>query len=301
MTETYAPLQEPGALPPQPAYRARFRHPQFKQVVNLEAWPQPEADPEATAATIRLMSQFTLADSRADLIRAAAAQATAGAATPEQAAAMIHAWVKSHVHFVEDAEPARLAGVPDPQSAEVLIRPIDLLRMPRPSGDCDDFSMLVAAMLLAQGIEPAFKTIKADAENPGAYTHVYVIAKLPTGDLPIDASHGPAAGWEHANLGAQVWPIVPRRHALGSLRAIDWGGLIQTGASTAADIFKARYGQPPPGTYIAGNGQTIYRQQPGATDLNFPGIAAGGSGLTLGLMALGGLILVAVLMRGGSR
>jgi len=50
-----------------------------------------------------------------------------------------------------------------PELAEVLIRPVDLLAMRTPSGDCDDFSMLAAAMLRALGIRASFKTAAADA------------------------------------------------------------------------------------------------------------------------------------------
>lgn len=61
---------------------------------------------------------------------------------------MVWARIRQDVQFRDDAELAR--GITaDPEQAEVLIRPVDLVTMPRPQGDCDDQAMLCASMLRA--------------------------------------------------------------------------------------------------------------------------------------------------------
>src|SRR4051812_20669305 len=60
-------------------------------------------------------------------------------------------WIKGHVEFVEDEDILREIGQVD-MFQELLIAPTVLITMPHPQGDCDDFSMLGAALLLAAGI-----------------------------------------------------------------------------------------------------------------------------------------------------
>ena len=111
-------------------------------------------------------------------------------------------WVKSNVVFKEDEE--TILGLGEsihPQGSELLLRPDYLLQMPTPTGDCDDFSTLVASILLTSRSfsEIYFVTIAADANRPNDYTHVYLAVRHPeTGRLiAIDASHGNMLGWEY--------------------------------------------------------------------------------------------------------
>lgn len=272
--------------------------------VRAQTWPQPADDEAATAQTIAVMSEMARRDAWSEPVREAAHQAAAGATTPRGIAAAVHAWIQSRIKFVEDLIPAGLAGVEDPAQAEVLIRPADLLAMREPAGDCDDFSMLCASMLLALGIEPKFKTVAADPTNPGAYSHVYVVANLPrrvgagAEDVAIDASHGPHIGWEAGNIQkARVWPIMEAPQQ-GNLGAIDWGAIINSGVNATTNILTARYANPPAGTYVQTNAdgsQTYYRQQPGAIGLQFPTVQS--SGTTTLLLGLAGLAVLLVLMK----
>jgi hypothetical protein len=268
--------------------------------IRASSWRRPEDDELATAQTIALMKLFTLEDAGSPIVRRAAEEAIAALSVRNAMAeaAAVWMWIRRHVRLVSDVELARLAGFPEPEEAEVLIRPVDLLRMPQPQGDCDCQAMLGAAMLRALGIDSEFATIAADPGDPSRYSHVYVLAKMPCGrQVPLDFSHAPGPGWMALSLGkTRVW--YSRRVGLG---AVDWGGLLKIGTQTTADILKARYGQPPVGTYIQSgpSGQTIYRQPEGASALQFPGISASGSWVTYAAILVAVVILIG-LMKGRS-
>lgn len=164
--------------------------------VRFQTWPQPEDDERATARTIALMDQVARASVSHRIIQAATQQAVAGASDPAERARRIFWWVKQRVRFREDAEQARLASLPAPEQAELIIWPADLLTMREPAGDCDDHATLVAAMLLAAGIEPEFVTIAADPSEPGRYSHVFARARIGHARLALDTSHGAHPGWE---------------------------------------------------------------------------------------------------------
>jgi hypothetical protein len=249
------------------------------------------------------MVRFALRDSTAPAIRRAAADAIAGAASrePGDQAAAIHHWIRAHVRFVPDSKlAARFSD--SPEEAEVLVPPVDVLDMRRPEGDCDDFSMLAAAMLLAAGIPAAFVTVAADEHSPD-YSHVYVRAYLPAG-AALDASHGPTFGWESKPKGKiRVWPIGPattmQRPQLSGL-GFDWdafSGVLNTGIKSAAGILGPRYAVPQlaPGQYIQ-NGNQIMYQQPAGGSAAFGLPIAGGPGGNTMLYMIGGAVLLAVLL-----
>ena len=71
-------------------------------------------------------------------------------------------------------------------------------------GDCDDFSMYLAALLTANGIACSFITVAADGHAPDQYSHVYVVA-YPDGErVACDASHGKYPGWEVPNAFGKI-------------------------------------------------------------------------------------------------
>jgi hypothetical protein len=135
-------------------------------------------------------------------------------ARAEEIARAIFAAVKQSVRLREDYEicwAARLQGDVDCQSVEFLIDPERLLSMPEPQGDCDDFTMLTCAMLLAAGLGCEMVTIAADRVDPQRFSHVYAVALLPNGRrLAMDTSHGPAPGWESS--------VAYRKKGWGELR-----------------------------------------------------------------------------------
>ena len=80
---------------------------------------------------------------------------------------------------------------------DFLIAPSVLIRMKRPAGDCDDFSMMMAALLMANGIPCEFVTVACDRNDRRRWSHVYVRAILSDGrHVPLDPAVGDYPGWE---------------------------------------------------------------------------------------------------------
>jgi len=94
-----------------------------------------------------------------------------------QAASILN-WVQRKVRFVRD-----------PQGVEALHDPvmlaIEIERGGKPFGDCDDFSMLIAALLRSIGIPATFRAV---GFNGGHLSHVYVVG--PYG-MKLDATKDP--------------------------------------------------------------------------------------------------------------
>jgi len=265
--------------------------------VRAQTWQRSGDDEIDTGCTLALMAELAREDSTNARVKEAAAEAISQAPrNPAAWAAAVWRWVKRNVTLVSDEELARPV-LTEPEAKEVLIRPLDLLAMRRPAGDCDDFSMLVASMLDAVGIPSMFVATAPAGERarPGSrYSHVYVEAVLPQGIMPLDASHGPAPAWRPGPQGKRR--VQPVQAGLG---AIDWGATITSGIQTAGEILKARFAVPPVGTYIQTPEGTLYRQQPGAAAISFPGAGISGAGgnLVLILAGVAGLLLVARLFK----
>lgn len=120
---------------------------------------------------------------------------------------------KRGIRFQQDKDTgAGVGDVPGDQVVEVIVRPVDMMGYVQQGvavGDCDDFSMYVAALLESQGIPCAFVTVAADGRDPGQYSHVYCVA-YPGGErVAVDASHGGWPGWEVPNEFGKYreWPV----------------------------------------------------------------------------------------------
>lgn len=269
-------------------------HPAFGAPVNLRVTAQPVADEPKTLDTVSHMAYATAADA---LQPAFIALAYALGGRQIGGLANLFAWVKQNVRFVPDAKIARLAGLPD--DTEVLIRPVDLITMRDPQGDCDDFSMLTACLGLASGRRVALKTIAA-AADPNYYTHVYALVEDDDGTFrPMDTSHGPYPGWEAIPTGkTRVWPIDQSALSGGSsfmhnLSAIDWGAIVGKSVDAASNIFTARFAVPPVGTTIQTPQGVVTRPYQG-DPLTFPGVSISTPGNGSVLWIVGG-VLVAVI------
>ncbi len=290
----HATLEESKSPHPKPLDRPPgIFHPQFAGLVHISSEPRPEDDEAATFQVTQRMAEYAREDSSNPIVRRAAHEAVQANPALDPAEAVFY-WIRDHVRFQEDAQFVRHAGIAgiDPESAEVLVRPVDLLTMPEPTGDCDDFSMLCAAMLRALGIESKFRTIAADRSDPSTYSHVFVVARMPYGELPLDTSHGSHPGWAAKAYGkSRDWSIEPAiaRSNLSGLGLADWAqDLLKVGANAGAYVVKERYGVPPAGTVKQTATQTVQRFDPytqfGATN---------GSGwLMFGLFGLGAVALV---------
>ncbi|PJF28486.1 MAG: hypothetical protein CUN53_00095 [Phototrophicales bacterium] len=274
------------------------------------------ADPDsAIARTIERMAALVRVDSELPAIRGLANQLRG----PDCTATVqrVFDWIRGNVHFVQDAELAGAVGLH--QAVEVLIRPVDLVAMPAGRGDCDDFSMLGAAIFAALRYPVRFVTVAADAAAPDRFSHVYLLVWCAGRWVPFDSSHGQYVGWEVANQfhKRQVWgldgmAIVSIDAELSGLGFVPpasvnpaggawWSGALQTGL----DILKARYAVPPAGTTIQTQQGYYTRQDPAAGVPPFGfGAQVGvtpGAGLGFGLsplLLIGGAVLLVVLMRG---
>jgi len=115
-------------------------------------------------------------------------------------------WPKHFVTFVQDDSlfnsPLCFRGfgcvnVPGKDELEMLVPPARLILMDRPRGDCDDFTMLVCALLGALGCSWEIVTVASDSNEPSRWSHVYAQAVLEDGSrVPLDASHGKFPGWQ---------------------------------------------------------------------------------------------------------
>jgi len=133
-------------------------------------------------------------------------------------------YVKHRMKFTQDT--SLLASMlHEPPQRELMISPAILLRMKEPQGDCDDYTMLVCALLKCLGVPFEIATIAADPGEPERWSHVYAVALVEDGErVPIDASHGKFPGWEVPGehiLRYQAWdetgePIEGRRPSVRS-------------------------------------------------------------------------------------
>ena len=106
-------------------------------------------------------------------------------------------WVKLHVKFSQDDTLIRKL-FNESGHYELLISPPVLLRMKRPQGDCDDFTMLICALCSVLGIDSRIVTLMCDRRRPGEYSHVFPIGYMADKQMwcPVDASHGDYPGWQ---------------------------------------------------------------------------------------------------------
>lgn len=256
------------------------------------------------------MRRMTLWAARSPIVMAAAIAAAGGSDDAEDIAAGVFWYVKNKVAFVEDETVRSLCGLDDGRELQdFLISPDELLSMPRPIGDCDDFSMLAASLLAVLDVPSRFVIVAADSAAPDQFSHVYVEALMPSGRVvPLDCSHGPFPGWQGKDFFRQERFDVYSPSKGGGLNGlglatsggIDWGSIIGTAVNTTADIFRGRYGQPPPGTYISQGpgGTTVYRPGDGGGSA-LPPVFTGTVGSSLSpntLMLIGGVGLVLLLV-----
>lgn len=149
-----------------------------------------------TKQTVEKMCEH-IRNAQADPMLQAVAQRTVAASkSPADQLAALWLWVKHHIKFLHDDVLTRVL-FNEGDHFELLISPPVMLRMPAPSGDCDDYTMLVDALACALGFEWGIVTLACDRKRPGEYSHVYGCAWLRDGTMvPLDCSHGTFPGWE---------------------------------------------------------------------------------------------------------
>lgn len=195
-------------------------HPLFGQDLHYSAQVVPDDPDEQVAATVRLMCQYAKEDATSPEIQREAQELIAQCGR-DRLTLIRQVWwkVQKKIQFLRDESTAQpldslfntaKSGVP---IVEVLIRPRDMSAMQnRRVGDCDDYSMYCASLLIALGIDCSFVTIAGNSKDPDHFTHVYVAA-YPFGfagqRVAVDASHGPYCGWEGKKPGARCaeWKV----------------------------------------------------------------------------------------------
>jgi len=303
-------------------------HPAFGVDLQIRQFELSENSDRATAQTIDRMQAFANEDSRDLQIVGIARMLGGGKLPPAQFAKNVHGWVRDHVRFVQDREIAfMLGGAVDAfRVSEVLIRPREMVRMADPMGDCDDFSMLTAALLTAGGVDASFATVAANPGAPKDYSHVYDVAHLQGGDMAIDSSHGDFAGWEAPNLFGKLreWSLsgMGGMMGMGGLACACngdgdfdgmgfvgagvgantvpwWQQLITSGTQLAQTVLqKPVYQSGPSGTTIyGGGGQTPTVTNPGQNVIS-PQLVPG---VDNSVLLLGGVGLLVVLMVAGKK
>lgn len=170
----------------------------------------------STAATIVIMRRLAHQYARDPSVAAVTAEALSGGAyTQRDIACAIFHWIRSNVAFVEDETLmyAQLGVAPQHLDKELLIVPPVLLAMPQPMGDCDDFSLLTASMLMNAGVRAFFVTVAADPTDPRKFSHIYVCAQLADEGSyicldPGNRLDGIPPGWEVERVTRKaIWAI----------------------------------------------------------------------------------------------
>lgn len=207
-------------------------HPGFNALIKVGQTLLADEPDIAVAQTIDTMARYVREDRRHSWFQDLAGElrSTNADRTKENC----FNWIKGRVRFLTDERIADQlhmdkAALGFSSIAEVLIRPVDIVRMVDPMGDCDDFSMLGACLLTACGLPCYFVTLAADSREPSQYSHVYVWA-----GCAFDSSHGPYVGWEAQNRFGkrQLWSVengmpILARSGFGFHRGAGFNGLGQ--------------------------------------------------------------------------
>lgn len=252
--------------------------------------PIPNGD-AGIARTVQHMIAFAQGDEGAGhpSIRALATQITRNLASRDYLGEItaVFNWVKQNIRFSGEFK-------------ETLQTPYVTVQLA--TGDCDDFSTLVAALLLTLGYQVRFKTVGVDGPD---FSHVYVEVKLKRQDkwVPLDTTVPSATvGWEPPNIvRAKTWTAMGNAGLgdfLGAARRRRLGDPAADRGQQAADLVKALDPiQQALALRIAGKGSTTANYRgPFGVDAQFSSsdgiptmwVLGGGVALVLAGMWLGG-------------
>lgn len=174
-------------------------------------------------------------------------------------ATAIYQWVLSNIRFTKD-----------PINKETLFPPSELLQSR--AGDCDDFTMLIATLLMAIGINARAITVSAPSEDPSQFSHIYPEAQIDGAWVPLDAARPDATfgsappmyyrmrAWSLSDSSYQDLNglgAYPRFRSLGSYGRVTMGAsasqIVGTVATDFANVWKSFHTAYTPNGPAAGN------------------------------------------------
>jgi hypothetical protein len=107
----------------------------------------------------------------------------------------IFEWVKKNIRYTRD-----------PRNVELLQAPDVTIRLGH--ADCDDQAILINALAEAVGMQTGFETVRANADVPDEFSHVYSILRTDKGWRAADATVLESQfGWRPSAgvLGYKIW------------------------------------------------------------------------------------------------
>lgn len=153
----------------------------------------PDGD-RGTGVTLAQMQQLAVDGSKDLEVRAAAIEALDRiGARPHvvgDALRAVFLFVRDGIRFVGD--PVGVQGIQSPR-----------LTLELRAGNCAQRATLVAAMLRSIGVPAAlrFRVVAANRNEPGKFSHVYVVANVGGREVPMDPTYGEnALGYEYPNI-----------------------------------------------------------------------------------------------------
>lgn len=194
--QTHAPHSPSMSTRAPLARGAMGNAPRAERVIKEKVAASSDTD-QSTAQTVAKMCEYVHKSAGDPIVqrwaRAACDRLALGNTSPESLCWGVWWMAKHRVRFAKD-EP-RLMGTGDGDALDLLIEPAVLVRQVQPAEDCDGFTMLVCAMLECLGVPWNIVTIACDPSDRTRWSHVFPVAVVGGGILPLDASHGDYPGW----------------------------------------------------------------------------------------------------------
>jgi transglutaminase-like putative cysteine protease len=147
---------------------------------------------EGTKATLKLMSDLVKAGKKSLTVRSKALALTDGLPQKDRAGEVraLFNYVKEEIRYIRDPSRVELLQFPEQTMSQA-------------SGDCDDKSVLLAALLEAIGHPTRFVAM---GFTPGTISHVLVDTRWGSGWLPLDTTVDKPMGWRPPNIAAILPP-----------------------------------------------------------------------------------------------
>ena len=150
-----------------------------------------DSGPEGTAATLRIMVKLAREGRRDPGVMQLARQLVATLPQYDRLGEIkaLHAFVRDHIRYTND-----------PKNVELVQTPRATLEMA--TGDCDDKSSLLAALLESIGRPARFVAL---AFKPSSmFSHVMVEVKQGKSWMPLETIRNVAAGWGPPNVSRRM-------------------------------------------------------------------------------------------------